>query len=149
MTLKWLWHAWTPQWNRYGNHTPYSQPQALLSMHLKTNLWNLNDVGLFKSPPIYSWKPWPSEVWNLYRKCKSHSHFLLGVHGAHAEKCLRKSNAHLNRLTLPKSKLLYREENHTRFSFLIIFFTVRLPGAFIQPKKIQPTPILSTHPSRV
>ena len=50
---------------------------------------------------------------NLYRERKSHSYFLLGVHGAHAEKCLRKSNAHLKRLTLPKSKLLCREENHT------------------------------------
>lgn len=72
----------------------YSLPQALLSTHLKTNLWNLNDAGLFKSPPIIpeSTDQVRFETWaeNANLTTKSHNHFLLlRVKGTHKEMCLK------------------------------------------------------------
>lgn len=130
MTLynQWLWHAWTPPRYRYVNHIPYSQPQALLKCTLETDLWNLNDA-LIQITTNYSWKHRPSEIWNLNRKCKSHSHFLTGAQGTHVEECLRESNAHSRDPLYQNSTFLteyypwFEERKRKR----LLFSTVRFP----------------------
>lgn len=54
MTLKWPWHAWTPQWNRYGNHIPHTSRKPSLAS---------------------TWKP-TSEIWMMQAYSNHHQLFL-------------------------------------------------------------------------
>ena len=96
-------------WKSYSIFIAESPPQHTLENQPLKSEWR----RLIQITTNYSWKHRPSKVWNLYRKCKSHSHFLPA---AHAEKCLQEKQCPSKETHFTKIQgSLKREEHNTWF----------------------------------